>query len=68
MILKWPVVVNSTDVFFHYFFSNSVLISATDGTARIFSYNLMLRSDHRDDMSLGEFGTHVSRVAPNWDL
>ena len=33
-----------------------------------FSYHLMPRHDQRDDMSLGVIRTHLSRVAPDWDL
>ena len=44
---------------FNNLFPNSALISATDGAARIFLPTTFCR---------GVIRTHVSRVAPDWDL
>ena len=51
--------------FFHYFFPNSAIISATDGAPRIFAHHLMLRCDSNPDTTANRpLTTHPDNSSP----
>ena len=53
------------EVFFHYFFPNSAIISATDGAPRIFAHHLMLRCDSNPDTTANRpLTTHPDNSSP----
>ena len=56
-----------TTIFFTTY-SQTALVNLQQMALLGFSYHLMLLRDQRDDMSLDVIRTHVSRVAPDWDL